>query len=135
MRKNKLKGLMRFLPAIIWMAIIFWFSSRQRVAVSGNYLLSFIFFKSIHFVEYGILFLLWKLALYKSPHGTKIALFISILYATSDELHQTLVPTREGRARDVFIDTLGITFFWYFISKKFEKYILENKFFKKYISV
>jgi VanZ family protein len=135
MTKKNVRNLLLFLPVIVWMGIIFWFSSRQRVAVSENYLVSFLFFKSIHFVEYGILYLLWKLALYKKPYGTKLSLFFSILYAASDELHQTYVPTREGRIRDVFIDTLGITFFWYFISEKFEKYILENKILKKYISV
>jgi VanZ family protein len=135
MTKNKLKNLIRFLPVVVWMIVIFCFSSRRMVSVSENYLLSFLFFKSIHFVEYGILFLLWKLALYKTRNGTKLALFFSILFAASDEFHQTLVPTREGKIRDVFIDTLGITFFWYFLSEKFEKYVLENKIFKKIISV
>lgn len=35
--------------------------------------------------------------------------FISIFYAISDEIHQTFVPTREGRIRDVFIDIIGVT--------------------------
>lgn len=135
MTKSKISSLIKFLPVAFWMAIIFWFSSRQRVSVSDNYLLSFLFFKSIHFVEYGILFLLWKVALYKKPYGTKLALVFSVIYAASDELHQTFVPTREGTLRDVFIDTLGITFFWLFISKNFEKYILENKIFQRIILV
>ena len=34
-----------------------------------------------------------------------LALVLTVLYAASDELHQSLVPNRMGRAQDVAIDT------------------------------
>ncbi len=135
MTKKGLINIILFLPAIFWMGIIFYLSSRQRISVSENYVLSFFIFKTIHFVEYGILFLLWKIALYKKSYGTKVALVISILYGLSDEFHQTFVPTREGKPRDVFIDSLGAIFFWYFFKDRFDKYVVENKYIKKFISV
>ena len=36
-----------------------------------------------------------------------IALIISIVYAVSDELHQTFISGRSGEVRDVIIDSLG----------------------------
>ncbi|MFH1781684.1 MAG: VanZ family protein, partial [Patescibacteria group bacterium] len=35
------------------------------------------------------------------------ALIFVLLYGISDEIHQFLVPGRESRIRDVFIDLLG----------------------------
>ena len=135
MTKKHVINFALFLPAIAWMGIIFYLSSRQKIAVSENYVLSFFIFKTIHFIEYGILFLLWKLALYKKSYATKLALSISILYAFLDEFHQTFVPTREGKIRDVFIDSLGVFFFWYFFKDKFEKLILKNRIISKIIPV
>lgn len=37
-----------------------------------------------------------------------ISVLISILYAASDEYHQSLVPTRNGSVCDVLIDTAGV---------------------------
>lgn len=36
-----------------------------------------------------------------------IALMISVIYAASDELHQTFIPGRSGEIRDIIIDSLG----------------------------
>src|SRR3989344_7475105 len=104
-----------WLPAIIWMGIIFYFSSRLNTSVTGEFLFDFIFFKSLHMIEYAILYFLLFRAFYSIKNqqlaiGNKFLypLFISILYALSDEVHQTFVPTREGKVRDVIFDTAGI---------------------------
>ena len=36
-----------------------------------------------------------------------IALAVSVVYATTDEIHQLFVPGRSGEVRDVLIDSLG----------------------------
>ncbi|MBP9691492.1 VanZ family protein, partial [Candidatus Woesebacteria bacterium] len=36
------------------------------------------------------------------------AIVTALLYAISDEMHQTLVPTRTGQVRDILIDSIGI---------------------------
>src|SRR3989344_6509481 len=104
-----------WLPPTIWMTLIFFLSSRLRVSVTGEFLFDFIFFKSLHMIEYAILYFLLFRAFYSIKNqqlaiGNKFLypLFISILYALSDEVHQTFVPTREGKVRDVIFDTAGI---------------------------
>ena len=50
-----------------------------------------------------------------------LALFFSLLYAISDEFHQSFVPFRDASARDVFTDFLGAIvsiFIGNFISRK-----------------
>lgn len=99
------------LPAIIWMLIIFTLSSRQRIGVSEVYWMNFAFFKSLHVIEYAILYMLILRALTSGRGGHKkhymSAFVLTVLYAISDEMHQTFVPTREGTVRDVGIDTIG----------------------------
>jgi VanZ family protein len=44
-----------------------------------------------------------------------IALLLAIVYAASDEIHQTLVPGRNGSILDVLIDGSGaLTALWIF---------------------
>ena len=38
-----------------------------------------------------------------------ISLIIGIVYATSDEIHQSFVPGRSPQFTDVMIDTMGVT--------------------------
>ncbi len=101
------------LPAILWMLIIFLLSSRQRVGVSETYWINFFIFKTLHVIEYAFLYALTLRALASGKQPSKktysIALLVTILYAISDEMHQTFVPTREGTLRDVIIDSIGAT--------------------------
>jgi len=62
-----------------------------------------------HFGAYAMLTLLWSWAL--SPRlgrrAIPLAALISLLYAVSDEFHQSLVDGRHGTPRDVALDALG----------------------------
>lgn len=112
-----------WLPPLLWMAIIFILSSRQRVAVSESYTISFLIFKSLHIIEYAFLYFLLFRALYPYKGITLkkkyiYAFIIAALYAASDELHQTFVPTREGKVRDVIIDWIGITLMYSYIKAR-----------------
>ena len=129
--KKKIKRLLFWLLPLIWMGLIFYGSSRQRVKVADQFWLNFLFFKTLHVLEYGILFLLWHLPLYNKRYSSKLAAFISIIYGISDEIHQTFVPTREGRPRDVFIDTLGVLIFWRFFLDRFLSVITSLSLFYK----
>lgn len=93
-----------FLPAFIWMSVIFYFSSRPTTGVPGNFTQRFLILKSFHLIEYAILFLLLFFAYQK----IKISLFTAYLYSLTDEFHQTFVYGREGRFRDTLIDLIGI---------------------------
>ena len=72
--------------------------------------------KLAHFAEYALLVALWWRALRtKVAHRRALALAfaIAVLYAVTDELHQTLVSGRAGKPLDVGIDTAGaLTAVW-----------------------
>jgi VanZ family protein len=106
-----------WMPVVCWMVVIFFFSSRQKVAVSNADTINFLFFKTLHVLEYSFLMILALRATKKTlrTRHVLLALAICIVYAISDEIHQTFVPTREGRLRDVIIDTTGASFAWIFL--------------------
>ena len=62
-----------------------------------------------HFGGYALLCLLWAWALVPALGRSAIpaAVAISILYAASDEFHQTFVDERSGTPADVALDALG----------------------------
>jgi VanZ family protein len=94
------------------MAVIFALSSRSHLPSAPQPLLDLLLRKAAHFVEYGVLALLWLRALspaqWRSARGPALAAFvIATLYAVSDELHQALVPGRHPQPTDVLIDAAG----------------------------
>ena len=111
-------------PPLVWMILIFFLSSQESTQVSDVYTWNFIFFKSLHVLEYAALyFLLFRATLQENSKDQKkdrlIALLITFAYAASDELHQTFVPTREGRLRDVGIDTIGMSLMYIYTKYRF----------------
>jgi VanZ family protein len=115
-------------PPLLWMGVIFYFSSFPRVIVIHNSLYAFLFYKTLHIIEYAILYFLLFRAFY-SIDDRKLSLsdkfifviLISILYSLSDEIHQTFIRTREGRLQDVFIDTSGILLMYIYIRSSLNK--------------
>lgn len=63
--------------------------------------------KSAHFFAYFILGMLFYWALRGKKIRWLYALFLSFLYAVSDEIHQLFIPGRSGEFRDVLIDSCG----------------------------
>ncbi len=110
-----LKLLWSWLPPVLLMGIIFYLSSRQNISVSESTTVDFAFFKSLHIIEYGMLTFLFFRAYaltFTRWTGRKIVIFSAVsalVYALSDEIHQTFVPTRTGQLRDIFIDLIGIS--------------------------
>jgi len=86
------------------MGIIFYFSTQQTAEIIPETVPHFIFFKSLHILEYATLAILVFFALLKN----KPTIIFAYLYALSDEIHQTFVAGRSGRFKDTFIDLLGI---------------------------
>ncbi|MEK7203213.1 MAG: VanZ family protein, partial [Patescibacteria group bacterium] len=62
--------------------------------------------------EYFVLTYLFFRALKNYQFSTKVAIassaFASVVYALTDELHQSIVAGRQGSIRDILIDTFGI---------------------------
>jgi VanZ family protein len=131
----KSRILLRYwLPLAAWMMIIFSASSdRQSFQHSSRIIgpllhwifpgitpeaedqLVFLCRKGAHFLEYAFLGILAWLAFRSlqpqprpwSRSDAVKALIIVFVYAISDEVHQAFVPSRQGAAGDVLIDTVG----------------------------
>lgn len=117
-----MKKIVPWIPVTLWMGIIFAMSSFEASVISQFNLVEFIIKKTIHVIEYSFLWYLSFNAL-KRTHTNNtvkqgyIALIITIVYAVTDEIHQTLVPTRHGTFRDIIIDSLGAAIFFYIYFK------------------
>ena len=111
--KLRTKRWLRYwLPVVLWMGVIFVVSSQPKLPFVVSKTVDFITKKAMHVAEYGVLaFLSWR-AISKergwpAPRSFGGAFVLSLVYAISDELHQTFVPGRTGRLTDVGFDALG----------------------------
>lgn len=108
----KVNRLIRWLPAILWMLLIYYLSGLQTTGVTGTHAISFlsiywqrfIILKFFHLAEYSILFVLLHFALGSSPKS----LLIGYLYACSDEIHQGTIVGRTAKFSDTLIDLVGL---------------------------
>ena len=102
------RPVLRALAPLAMMAAIFYFSAQPfegpelawwEVAIR----------KLGHVAGYAVLTFLWWWALVgRADHPLAIAAVISLLYAASDEYHQTFTENRNGSPLDVGIDAIGI---------------------------
>ena len=110
--------LVRWLPVLLWMGVIYFFSSQPDPFDFFKMKSQLTVSKAAHVAEYVVLAaLLWR-ALRREPFGARtgkalVAVWlITLLYAMTDEYHQTFVAGRNGNWVDVGIDlitpTLGI---------------------------
>jgi len=100
------------------MLFIFYLSSLPATATGPDILVFKVISKILHFIIFGILSVLylntlrWNKSLREA--GTKIflwSLFLTIIYAISDEYHQTFSLGREPSINDVLLDTSGAIVF------------------------
>jgi len=102
-----------FLPPILWGGLIFILSSQQTLPGFDESVWDFVFKKLAHITVYTVLYLLLFRAMQLTLNTNRkfrywtIPLAICLVYAVSDELHQSLVPGRYPTARDVGYDMLG----------------------------
>ena len=110
------KVLMRWMAVVFWMGVIFALSAIPSLASPFEPTYDFVLRKSAHVTVYVVLTLLVYGAL--RPHMARsarawlLAMLIAVLYACSDEWHQTFVQGREGTVRDVVIDGIGVMGAW-----------------------
>ncbi|MEX2210401.1 MAG: VanZ family protein [Gaiellaceae bacterium] len=91
-----------WLPVVAWAGIIFGLSSIPGLATEFG-VWDLVLRKLAHFAEYAVLGFLLVRASAALP-----AFALGVLYAVSDEFHQSFVAGREGAARDVAIDAAGV---------------------------
>jgi len=99
---------LRSLAPLAMMALIFVLSAQPDLD-SGLGTLDLVLRKLAHATEYALLTLLWAWALRPATRwNVAAAALIAVLYAVSDEYHQTFVAGRSGTPIDVAFDALGI---------------------------
>lgn len=98
----------KWLPALLTMAIIFWFSSQPSSELPNFGLVDRMIKKSGHVFEYAVLsFWVWYALGFRKDHRWLAWLF-ALLYAVTDEYHQSFVPGRFPSIWDVIIfDNVG----------------------------
>jgi VanZ family protein len=126
-----------WLPLLLWMSLIFSASTSlgapdhtslffrplmhwlfPHMAEDRLELIHHIARKTAHFVEYAMLGLLvWRAVDFDPAFGSFsaglhfwFALLFCLLYASTDEFHQSFVPTRQPAVQDVLLDTCGSAF-------------------------
>lgn len=129
--------LIAWLPTLLWMAIIAWFSTDTFSAAHTGSILQRILRavypgitneqfeiihhfvrKAAHFSVYGLLSLFayysWRATLPRRARWTFIwsglALLVTLLAGSLDEIHQIFVPSRGPSPYDVMLDVTGALF-------------------------
>ncbi len=119
------KRVLRFLPALLWMGVIFWFSAQDgdasgaqsefvvdllaHVGLTGPNV-ELLVRKAAHMTEYAVLCALLHYALSPSLGGGRLfacCLLLCAAYAATDEFHQMFVGGRGPSPVDVAIDSAG----------------------------
>jgi VanZ family protein len=99
-----------WLPVVLWAAVIFTLSAIPDLG-TGLGTWDTILRKLAHMTEYALLGAL----LVRAVGRAQLAFLLGVLYAASDEFHQTFVRGRHGSPIDVGIDAVGVAigvFLW-----------------------
>ena len=106
--------LYRWGPALVFLLVIFSFSSIPSDEMPNFGLVDFIIKKGGHALGYGLLALTYLRGLRGEHSGQSkikqtmlIAWALSVLYSATDEFHQSFVPGRHPAVTDVMIDSVG----------------------------
>jgi VanZ family protein len=97
------KRILHWLPAIAVMAVIFGFSSIPSQEMPSFGILDLVVKKGAHMLGYGLLALAYWYSLRFDKRRWWLALLFAMLYAISDEFHQSFVPGRHPSLVDALI--------------------------------
>ncbi len=107
MKRRALWGLL----ALTWMGFIFWLSAQPDLPHAPEPWLDTVVKKTGHAVLYGVLAWFYLGALRgDGPLSARVrflAFGLAVLYAVTDEVHQSFVPGRTPSPWDVVIDGIG----------------------------
>jgi VanZ family protein len=120
MKKNKTKKIIAGGLILVWASVIFELSAMPGSANHYYNLFYFLERKSFHIIEYfilGNLFYFYFSLKFTQKKTIIFSIILTLLYAMSDEWHQTFVFGRDGRIRDVVIDSIGILLAMFLILK------------------
>jgi VanZ family protein len=96
-----------WIPLIAWMGLIFYLSAQPDLPrPEADWLGDFVGMGGHAFV-FGVLAVLWARLLGTRRHRLLLAFLLTMLYAVSDEFHQSFVPGRHTDPLDVLWDGVG----------------------------
>jgi len=116
MAQSRLKRSLRWVPAIIWMGVIFYLSHQTGDELGGMLPLFQKFIPGMesfnwgHLAAYFILALTYYWALLPSLFGLRgklASVVLCVLYGITDEFHQRFVEGRYPDMQDLLNDTIG----------------------------
>ena len=110
-----ISNLLQWVPPLAWMGLIFFLSSQSRLPSHPQLTIARLMQTGGHMFAFGMLWaLLWRAMMKTWPSGRVVwwAFLVSLLYAGSDEYHQTFVPGRHGTVVDLGVDILGMLVAW-----------------------
>ena len=103
-----------WLPVFLWAGVIFALSSIQQITVAEFFIWDFAAKKVAHLTEYAVLYALFLRATEKN---WVLSLVMTMVYAASDEIHQSYVPGRTAAVYDLAFDFSGASISAYIIWK------------------
>lgn len=108
------RSLRDWLPPLAWMGLIFALSAQSALPRAPRPWLDALLKKGGHAFAYGVLACLYRRALRQPSWEGRaltalrvVSVGLAVVYALSDEYHQTFVPGRDGNLLDVGIDGAG----------------------------
>jgi len=96
-----------WLPVLAWMGLIYFLSAQPDLPHPEGSVLDLVLSSAAHVAMFAILGFLAMRAFGKSRRGWLAALFLAVVYAILDEVHQAFVPGRTPDPWDVVCDVAG----------------------------
>jgi VanZ family protein len=98
----------RWVPSVLMMAAIFVLSSVPAADLPQLGMVDFVARKAAHLLGYGLLAIAFWYGLGWKREGRKLAWLLTVLYAATDEVHQSFTPGRHPWWADVLVfDAFG----------------------------
>jgi VanZ family protein len=115
-----MRALGRWCPAFLMMAAIFALSSRPSDELPSFHLFDYVVKKAGHMIGYGLLAASYLYAFNRRDGKSFYAAWLlAVLYAFTDEYHQSFVASRHSSIWDVILfDNFGAILALYFLSRK-----------------
>lgn len=96
-----------WIPLLAWMGLIFYLSAQPDLPRPATDWLGDVIGMGGHAFVFGVLAVLWARLLGKRRHPLLLAFLLTMLYALSDEFHQSFVPGRHTDPLDLLWDGAG----------------------------
>lgn len=102
---NTIKIVLKWIPSILVMGFIFYLSSIPGNVLDDAGLKN----ETVHVFGHAFMFLCLYLSYFFALKSHRISFLLVVLFAVSDELHQSFIPLRSASLFDILVDIIGGT--------------------------